>query len=199
MEKSFTLIELIVVIAIIAILAAIIAPNAFKAIEKANIQKAIRDMKTIGQAAMIYYADTGKFPATDDQLGPVATGQPNPNYFGFIIDADASGNPVLGWDGPYLETWPNNPWGRVSAHAGYTIGGYYWDYKDVATEIPGLEWNVEIDFGSLNQDRKNYCAGMVDQTLDSGDGACAGIFRAYCPPGPANWASWPKYIVATGQ
>lgn len=38
---GFTLIELIVVIAIIAILAAIIAPNAFRAIEKANIQKAV--------------------------------------------------------------------------------------------------------------------------------------------------------------
>ena len=36
MRKGFTLIELIVVIAIIAILAAIIAPNAFRAIEKAK-------------------------------------------------------------------------------------------------------------------------------------------------------------------
>ena len=36
-RQSFTLLELIVVIAIIAILAAIIAPNAFRAIEKAKV------------------------------------------------------------------------------------------------------------------------------------------------------------------
>ena len=39
-SKGFTLIELIVVIAIIAILGAIIAPNAFRAIEKAKMARA---------------------------------------------------------------------------------------------------------------------------------------------------------------
>ncbi|MBU2265567.1 MAG: prepilin-type N-terminal cleavage/methylation domain-containing protein, partial [Candidatus Omnitrophica bacterium] len=59
MQKSFTLIELIVVIAIIAILAAIIAPNAFKAIEKAKVTKAIADLKTYKTATHSLYADTG--------------------------------------------------------------------------------------------------------------------------------------------
>ncbi|SHJ08964.1 prepilin-type N-terminal cleavage/methylation domain-containing protein [Desulfofundulus thermosubterraneus] len=39
-EKDFTLVELLVVIAIISILAAIIAPNAFKAVEKAKVARA---------------------------------------------------------------------------------------------------------------------------------------------------------------
>ena len=59
-KAGFTLIELIVVIAIIAILGAIIAPNAFRAIEKANVQKAIIDIKKIASSAMEYSADTGQ-------------------------------------------------------------------------------------------------------------------------------------------
>ena len=46
MRKWFTLIELIVVISIIAVLSAIIAPNAFRAIEKSKITKALSDIKT---------------------------------------------------------------------------------------------------------------------------------------------------------
>lgn len=62
MSGSFTLVELIVVIAIIAILGAIIAPSAFKAIEKAKISAAIADIKAIKNAALGFYADTGTFP-----------------------------------------------------------------------------------------------------------------------------------------
>jgi len=57
-NKSFTLIELIVVIAIIAILAAIIAPNAFRAIEKAKISTAIADFKANKNAVYAFYADS---------------------------------------------------------------------------------------------------------------------------------------------
>jgi general secretion pathway protein G len=96
MRKGFTLIELIVVIAIIAILAAIIAPNAFKSIEKARISGVEGDYRTIKTGAMSYYSDTGNWPA-------------NANSTGFT-DSDGRS----GWDGPYLEKWPQrNPWGGV--------------------------------------------------------------------------------------
>lgn len=95
MKKSFTLIELIVVIAIIAILAAIIAPNAFKAIEKAKISSSIGDYKSIKTGAMAYYADTGTWPDQGDSGD------------GFVSDDNTTG-----WDGPYLEKWPNKAsWG----------------------------------------------------------------------------------------
>lgn len=94
-KKGFTLVELLVVIAIIAILAAIIAPNAFKAIEKSKVATAEADYKAIKTAALGYYTDMGTWPATQTTgIDP-----------GFVT---GSGN----WNGPYLEKWPTkNPWG----------------------------------------------------------------------------------------
>ena len=47
--NAFTLIELIVVIVIIAVLAGIIAPNAFRAIEKAKLSRVAHDAQNIKQ------------------------------------------------------------------------------------------------------------------------------------------------------
>ena len=104
MRKSFTLIELIVVIAIIAVLAAIIAPNAFKAIEKAKISRTIADFKTIKSATQAYYADVGKWPPKDLTEDPL-----NPNIIVETENFISGENQPLGWDGPYLERWPQNP------------------------------------------------------------------------------------------
>ncbi|MBE3588244.1 MAG: prepilin-type N-terminal cleavage/methylation domain-containing protein [Thermoanaerobacteraceae bacterium] len=61
-NRGFTLVELLVVIAIIGILAAIIAPNAFKAIEKSKVAAAEADYKSIKAAALNFYTDIGKWP-----------------------------------------------------------------------------------------------------------------------------------------
>lgn len=96
-QKGFTLVELLVVIAIIAILAAVIAPNAFKAIEKSKVSAAISDYKALKTATLSYYSDTGLWPAD------------NANASGFV-NTDS----VTGWNGPYLEKWPGkNPWGGL--------------------------------------------------------------------------------------
>ena len=94
-RKSFTLIELLVVIAIIAILAAIVAPNAFRAIEKGKVAATIRDYRAIKSAVMAYYADTGTWP-------PDCGGSSCPG----LLTND--GKP--GWNGPYLEKWPRAKW-----------------------------------------------------------------------------------------
>ena len=97
-NTGFTLIELIVVIAIIAILAAIIAPNAFRAIEKAKISATIEDYRSIKTAAMAYYSDAGQWPAQAEGTPPRST-----TTEGFITTPAPA---VAGWDGPYLEKWP---------------------------------------------------------------------------------------------
>ena len=115
--KSFTLIELIVVIAIIAILSAIVAPNAFRAIEKAKVAKTKSDLEAIKTAIGALYGDTGKFPN-----GCPAFATANPEiYFdnprsGLVSKPPVGVTPGSGgrcewtqsdvdmWDGPYLES-----------------------------------------------------------------------------------------------
>ena len=111
-SKGFTLIELLVVIAIIGILATIIAPNAFKAIEKSKVAAVESDYKAVKTATLMYYSDVGAWPNPDADFSSSTTEE---DYF---MNGDGS----TGWDGPYLEKWPSkNPWGGT-----YTLGTGTW-------------------------------------------------------------------------
>lgn len=110
-KKGFTLVELLVVIAIIAILAAIIAPNAFKAIEKSKVSRTLGDMKAFKTAALQFYADVGFFPADvsngiDPGLGSNSVEDiPSEGYkFGTGVDSNDYIKIVKErWRGPYLD------------------------------------------------------------------------------------------------
>lgn len=104
-KKGFTLVELLVVIAIIAILAAIIAPNAFKAIEKSKVATAEADYKAIKTAALGYYSDNGTWTTNSALL------------------VSSSNN------GPYLEKWKEkNPW-----NGNYTLRNTAVEGLDITT------------------------------------------------------------------
>ncbi|GAF27363.1 type II secretory pathway, pseudopilin PulG [Moorella thermoacetica Y72] len=99
-QRGFTLVELLVVIAIIGILAAIIAPNAFKAIENSKVAAAEADYRTIKAAVLNFYTDTGKWPDSSSQVSDA-----------YLVTKPTSSD-YNGWNGPYLERWPSkNPWG----------------------------------------------------------------------------------------
>ena len=123
MNKSFTLVELIVVIAIIAILAAIIAPNAFRAIEKSKVAKAVSDFKAIKNACGALYADTGHWPHGHwTRL----------DHSNLVENVDN----WPGWDGPYLErTIVQTPWG----------GTYFFDTFWNWGRGPQIELTLEIE------------------------------------------------------
>jgi general secretion pathway protein G len=162
MRRAFTLIELIVVIAVIGILAAIVAPNAFRAIEKGKLAKVESDSKAIKTAAFAMYADTGRWPGskwadeTNDPLEGAAQGE------GFVFQGNNPNMPAS-WNGPYLEKWGRHPWG----------GLYWWDYNDGDQNGDGIgkEHVLWVDNGNGNAGKRIPLTSRIkiDQNLDDGD------------------------------
>jgi type II secretory pathway pseudopilin PulG len=146
------LIELTVAIAIIAILASVIAPKAFKAIEKAKITRLTADMRSVKAAATSYYSDVGLWPpdvcpnedpgfiAADNYQNRCCGQNYGPPYmpanYANVIDAN--------WDGPYLEKFPfMTPWG----------GSYDWEYWPAGgwLQPPGVYMSVRSKYVSSPQ------------------------------------------------
>jgi general secretion pathway protein G len=171
--RSFTLVELIVVIAIIAILAAVVTPNAFRAIEKAKVSKAIADIRSIKNAAEIFHADVGLYPGSQwgdmsqygDHFSPAAYGE------GFVsppISHDGNSfasKRISNWNGPYLEKWSMTPWAMP----------YMWDYNNWDSNNDGTPYEhiVWLDLanssGPYDQNQK-VPAGSRDQIKRTIDG-----------------------------
>jgi general secretion pathway protein G len=66
---GFSLIELLIVMAVLMILAAMAVPRMQAAIQAAKISRAVGDVRTIGQAALGFYAETGAAPVTLVDVG----------------------------------------------------------------------------------------------------------------------------------
>jgi len=65
---GFTLIELLVVMAIIATLLSIVAPRYFNSLDRSKETVLRQDLNIMRDAIDKFYSDTGKYPATLDEL-----------------------------------------------------------------------------------------------------------------------------------
>jgi len=63
-RSGFTLIELMIVIMIIGILLNISLPNYISVKKKAHAARIVSDYKIVRDAAILYHADTGRWPST---------------------------------------------------------------------------------------------------------------------------------------
>ncbi|MFO1206582.1 MAG: prepilin-type N-terminal cleavage/methylation domain-containing protein [Burkholderiales bacterium] len=66
--RGFTLIELLVVMAIVALLLTLAAPRYFQSVQRSREAVLKQDLHLMRDAIDKHYADTGKYPATLDEL-----------------------------------------------------------------------------------------------------------------------------------
>jgi general secretion pathway protein G len=98
-ENGFTLIEIMVVVVIIGLLAAMIAPNIMSQLDRAEINRARQDVRSIESALDLYRLDNYRYPSTEEGLKALVT---NP---GETIAPN--------WvKGGYLKSMPEDPWNR---------------------------------------------------------------------------------------
>jgi prepilin-type N-terminal cleavage/methylation domain-containing protein len=134
-SSGFTMIEMVVVLAVIAILAAILTPIITSYVERARINAATSDLKSIAAATVQFNADTKVWPiytgAFTNLDGPVDDLKASPGhdalagagFAGFTASSAGSLDAVLNqnsmalptsgknfWKGAYLELLAD-PWG----------------------------------------------------------------------------------------
>jgi len=92
-REGFTLLELIVVITIIGLLGTLVVTKVVPVLFKANRTKIEADLRTIVEAAKQYWATTGSYPETLEELVNPQDGE-------------------SGQELPGLEEYPKDPWGN---------------------------------------------------------------------------------------
>ena len=101
-QKGFTLIEIMVVVIILGLLATIVLPNIIGQEEKAKVNTAKTQIRSLENALSLFKLDNGFYPATDQGLEA-------------LIKKPESGRIPLKWrDGGYLQPAriPKDPWGK---------------------------------------------------------------------------------------
>ena len=137
--QGFTLIEIIVVVVIIGMLAAVIAPNIFGNVEKAQTSKALSDLRALESALGMYRLDNFNYPTTDQGIQA-------------LVSKPSSGPEAKNYrKGGYIKRLPLDPWGSEYQYATPGASGAEFDLFTFGKDgkVGGEEGNKDISIADL--------------------------------------------------
>jgi general secretion pathway protein G len=138
--RGFTLIEIMVVVVIIGLLAAVILPNIFGNLAKAQITKAKSDIQAIEAGLTMYKLDNYKFPSTDLGLNALVQRPNDPS--------------VRNWrEGGYLKRVSNDPWGNPYQYLFPGTRGQEFDLYSFGADGQEGGEGENADIGNWNVDQ----------------------------------------------
>ena len=138
--RGFTLIEIMVVVVIIGLLAAVILPNVFGNVAKAQITKAKSDIQAIEAGLTMYKLDNFKFPSTDIGLQGLVQRPNDPT--------------VKNWrEGGYLKRISLDPWSNPYQYVFPGTHGQEYDLYTFGADGQEGGEGENADIGNWNLDQ----------------------------------------------
>ncbi len=138
--RGFTLIEIMVVVVIIGLLAAVILPNVFGNVGRAQRTKAKSDIQAIETGLTMFKLDNYKYPSTD--MGLQALTQ-RPNDPG-----------IRNWrEGGYLKRISLDPWGNPYQYVFPGTHGQEYDLYSFGADAQEGGEGENADIGNWNLDQ----------------------------------------------
>jgi general secretion pathway protein G len=138
--RGFTLIEIMVVVVIIGLLAAVILPNVFGNVAKAQVNKAKSDIQAIETALTMYKLDNFKYPSTDLGLQALVQRPNDPT--------------VRNWrEGGYVKRISNDPWGNPYQYVFPGTRGQEFDLYTFGADSQEGGEGENADIGNWNLDQ----------------------------------------------
>jgi general secretion pathway protein G len=137
--RGFTLIEIMVVVVIIGLLAAVILPNVFGRVAKAQVARAKADIRGIETALTMFKLDNYKYPNTDLGLTALSQRPNDPSIRNWPEEGYLKAVPKDPWQNPYQYVFPGT---RGQAYDLYSFGadgqeGGEGDNADIGN------WNID--------------------------------------------------------
>ena len=138
--RGFTLIEIMVVVVIIGLLAAVILPNVFGNVEKAQVTKAKSDIQALEAGLTMYKLDNYKYPSTDIGLQALVQRPNDPT--------------VRNWrEGGYLRRISQDPWGNPYQYVFPGTHGQDYDLYSFGADGQEGGEGKNADIGNWNLDQ----------------------------------------------
>ena len=138
--RGFTLIEIMVVVVIIGLLAAVILPNVFSNVGKAQVNKAKADIQAIETGLTLYRLDNFKYPSTDLGLNALVQRPNDPT--------------VRHWrEGGYLRRISLDPWGNPYQYVFPGTHGLEYDLYTLGADGQEGGEGENADIGNWNLDQ----------------------------------------------